>query len=821
MSILSTLLETSVYAAILYLAVVLFKRIFQKKLSSLLHFALWLLVVARLCVPITFESGFHFFTAEREQTTDTGADDFSVMQNDGQTAYRAPETLKGDETASAAGSAASTPKTDTGRISPVAPAKPWLTWTNVLLALWIAGMLARFSTLLYNGLKLSRAVRENGLVPDKRLSNIYADCAKRLELRRAPKLKLLANLSSPALTVSLLPVVVVPVRLTEKFSDEQLTFALLHELTHYKRGDHLLSLLMRALEAVYWFNPVVWLTGRGLSRDMETACDGAVSALLTKNGRREYALTLLSLFSQGCRESYVLGMALSAAENDAQRRIKGVFRSPKSNRGVKAAAFLLSLTLLLSCFTTACQPTPEQEVVINKGDDALGNAVLNTPAGAGGDNKPADADVTAQLRASIGAPEHWSDTLTTEDGKVSITADADVTVPNAVKLPVANAELRSFSQSDIDHVMSVLFGDGLTWYDGTTFTKEWVQARLLEEKEELAGLDPNDSEYEFWKTKIEGAIEGYEEMYANAPYLSELTPMDTTIRDLSEGSLRYKGVNLRTEIDGETNRFTCGDWPNGHIFGISAGLGKDYLAYFGGCNLNAPWGVKMNAEEAGEQAKAIVSKLTNELELCFTAPALAFEDETNRNWGWACVFMRAVNGVQSMYTCEEVGGDMESQVQNPVQYEKIVVVLDDEGLLSFSWDSAMDITSIENEDVAILSFNEIATRAVEQVSVFRRYEIQNDPDVSITITRAELGLMRVAKQNGGYYYLPVWNFYSDLEHSAAYIAKYYKGEDGGAIDEVDENGNYLGGKTAGFPQNYGSVTINAIDGSVINKDLGY
>ena len=65
MKLISALLEVTAYSAVLFMAVMGFKLAFKKWLSPALHFALWFLVIARLCLPVTVESGFHFFTVEQ------------------------------------------------------------------------------------------------------------------------------------------------------------------------------------------------------------------------------------------------------------------------------------------------------------------------------------------------------------------------------------------------------------------------------------------------------------------------------------------------------------------------------------------------------------------------------------------------------------------------------------------------------------------------------------------------------------------------------------------------------------------------------------
>ena len=55
-----------------------------------------------------------------------------------------------------------------------------------------------------------------------------------------------------------------------------------------------------------------------------------------------------------------LGMALYADKKTMEQRIHGIFARPRSATGALLASILLTATLGLACFTTACQPAREQ-----------------------------------------------------------------------------------------------------------------------------------------------------------------------------------------------------------------------------------------------------------------------------------------------------------------------------------------------------------------------------------------------------------------------------------------------------------------------------
>ncbi|MCE5235955.1 MAG: M56 family metallopeptidase, partial [Eubacteriales bacterium] len=58
-TIIDALLEISLYAAAIAAAILLFRRLFQKSISPSLQYLVWMLLIARLLLPVTIESGFH------------------------------------------------------------------------------------------------------------------------------------------------------------------------------------------------------------------------------------------------------------------------------------------------------------------------------------------------------------------------------------------------------------------------------------------------------------------------------------------------------------------------------------------------------------------------------------------------------------------------------------------------------------------------------------------------------------------------------------------------------------------------------------------
>jgi uncharacterized protein (TIGR03435 family) len=69
------------------------------------------------------------------------------------------------------------------------------------------------------------------------------------------------------------PVLALPEGIEERLSQEQLKAILAHELCHVRRRDNLTAAVQMAVEAAFWFHPLVWFVGARLVDERERACD--------------------------------------------------------------------------------------------------------------------------------------------------------------------------------------------------------------------------------------------------------------------------------------------------------------------------------------------------------------------------------------------------------------------------------------------------------------------------------------------------------------------------------------------------------------------
>lgn len=369
MNILRMLLEVTVYSAVLFALILLLKRVFRKQFSPSLQYFIWFLLLARLAMPFTAESSFGFITipqasvpaaaAEAEAPTAAvpGTTAAAPQQPGAVPAGMQPGSAPTGNTA--AGGTENVPEAQSSMVSAGSgtAAAPDIRPENIFLTVWLAGVLAAALKTAGSYISLSRKIRRSCVLPPGEVMWVVDEVRHELGIRRNLRVFVQNSVSSPALTASFFPKLILPVSLLG--NPGKLRFAVRHELVHFKRGDYIVCLLMLALRAVYWFNPVVWLMQKPIKTDMETACDNIATAPLPLEEKKAYASTILEMFSGRMCPQSVLGMSLQNNKKTAEKRIRGIFMKNNTKKGIKLISVFAAALLAVVCFTTACQPARE------------------------------------------------------------------------------------------------------------------------------------------------------------------------------------------------------------------------------------------------------------------------------------------------------------------------------------------------------------------------------------------------------------------------------------------------------------------------------
>lgn len=116
--------------------------------------------------------------------------------------------------------------------------------------------------------------------------------------------------------------------------DETYSHIVSHEKSHIKNHDHIIKIVSFALVAVHWFNPLVWVCFKLITKDIELACDERVVKNYSLEKRKSYATALLNC-AVNDRKGLIYPVAFG--EVSVKDRIKSVVAYKKT---LKAVLFL-------------------------------------------------------------------------------------------------------------------------------------------------------------------------------------------------------------------------------------------------------------------------------------------------------------------------------------------------------------------------------------------------------------------------------------------------------------------------------------------------
>lgn len=198
-----------------------------------------------------------------------------------------------------------------------ASGNPWmLPFAHYWPILWATGAMLVFTRLLVHYCLSNNASRRFEKLTDPALLHMSNNLARQLHLP-SPALCLCSESITPFVVGLWQPGIILPAD-ARNWSDQRLTFVLLHEMAHIKRRDLLTQFLAGLVVAVNWFNPLSWLLFSQMMRLRELACDDFV--LLQDQQPVSYAETLLEVAAGYRSMNPAHGIAM-AGKLDLARRI--------------------------------------------------------------------------------------------------------------------------------------------------------------------------------------------------------------------------------------------------------------------------------------------------------------------------------------------------------------------------------------------------------------------------------------------------------------------------------------------------------------------
>ena len=332
------MIEWVVSSCILILAVIALRYLLRGRISLRLQYALWLLVLARLLIPVSFGSTDISVMSVVEkapavQAVESVRNVDTIWQADNGTVEGYPAgPLMPDTPVTVVTIAPGVTNDQFGRMESA------LTLRKILLPVWWGGAAVTLLVFLTANLRFAARLRKSRrpLTVEGAALSVYV-----AQERAVP---CLFGLFRPAIYV------------TQAATDdpELLRHTVAHETTHFRQGDHVWALLRTVCLALHWWNPLVWWAAKLSRQDGELACDEATIRTLGESERAAYGRTLIRM---ACGPgSYVLLTATTMDGGKTSLHERIVLLAKKPRTAVTAAiVVVLAAALCIACTFTGAK----------------------------------------------------------------------------------------------------------------------------------------------------------------------------------------------------------------------------------------------------------------------------------------------------------------------------------------------------------------------------------------------------------------------------------------------------------------------------------
>jgi beta-lactamase regulating signal transducer with metallopeptidase domain/tetratricopeptide (TPR) repeat protein len=243
---------------------------------------------------------------------------------------------------------------------------------DIILFIWLASAIFFGIYILVKNILFWNTIKREPLLTEKKVLNLMEECKIRMKSHTPLKVIITDKVKSPALFGCIRPRLLLPAGILDIIDEKELSYIFMHELGHIKRHDVTMTWLTIFLQAIHWFNPLVWFSFHIMKIDQEAACDDFVLSRIRLGQSRDYGNAIVSFLDKFSRNLKVPALA-GILENKAQikRRMKMIINYKKYSKMkmVFTSIFLFFICLVffsITGFSKEDKGKPEKDFPVTK-----------------------------------------------------------------------------------------------------------------------------------------------------------------------------------------------------------------------------------------------------------------------------------------------------------------------------------------------------------------------------------------------------------------------------------------------------------------------
>ncbi|HYJ37741.1 MAG TPA: M56 family metallopeptidase, partial [Chitinophagaceae bacterium] len=181
--------------------------------------------------------------------------------------------------------------------------------------------------------------------PDASIRIYVREIAERMGIKKEIRVWLSHIVDTPMTIGFLKPIILMPIASVNGLSTQQVEAILLHELSHIRRNDYLVNLLIASVDILLFFNPFSKLFVNCIRKEREHSCDDLVMQF--EYSPHDYASALLAIEQKRIMK---LSLAMAATGRNNQLlldRVKRILKLPvRQQNGNRLVPLLFSVVMI-------------------------------------------------------------------------------------------------------------------------------------------------------------------------------------------------------------------------------------------------------------------------------------------------------------------------------------------------------------------------------------------------------------------------------------------------------------------------------------------